>query len=159
MTDRGEIFINESRNLLKKYLLKIEKCLEILSDEDIWRRANEASNSIGNLILHLEGNVNQWMIGGVGNLPFERERQQEFDERRMIPKAELLERLRAITTRTDGILESLDITVLTESREIQGRNVTLLQAVYHVVEHFSMHTGQIILLTKMLTGKDLHLFN
>lgn len=159
MTDTAKNFIDESRDYLSaKYLPKIEKCLEQLSDEDIWRRSGEESNSIGNLLLHLEGNVRQWLIGGVGNISVERNRQQEFDERKMISRTELVERLRKTVREADEVLANLDTNILTEIREIQGREVTILRAIYHVVEHFSMHAGQIFMLTKMRTGKDLELY-
>ena len=160
MIDAAKNFIDESRDYLSaKYLPKIERCLEQLTDEDVWRRAGEESNSIGNLILHLEGNVREWLVGGVGGFSFERVRQQEFDERRMIPKEELIERLRKIIAEADRVLASLDASLLTERRQIQKREVTILEAIYHVVEHFSMHAGQIIMLTKMRTEKDLHFYN
>lgn len=160
MSDIAQNFIDESRDFLSaKYLWKVGKCLEELNDEDIWWRAGEESNSIGNLILHIEGNIRQWIIGGVGSLPYERERQQEFDERRVIPREELLESLRETVKTADAVLSGLDLDTLTERRDIQGRNVTVLRAIYHVIEHFSMHTGQIIMLTKMRAKKDLHLFN
>ena len=159
MNDTGQNFINDSRDFLSaKYLPKVEKCLEQLSDEDVWWRAGEESNSIGNLILHIEGNIREWLIGGVGGLPFERVRQQEFDERKAIPCGELLESLRETIKKADEVLANLDLQVLTEQREIQGREVTVLRAIYHVVEHFSMHAGQIFMLTKMRTEKDLKLY-
>lgn len=159
MKETAEQFISDSREFLsQKYLPKIERCFEQFSDEDVWWRAGEESNSVGNLVLHLEGNVREWIIGGVGKLPFERVRQQEFDERREIPKAELIERLRKILTEADEVLANLDLTILTEERQIQGRDVTVLRAIYHVVEHFSMHAGQIFMLTKMRARKDLHLY-
>ncbi|MBA4184467.1 MAG: DUF1572 family protein [Acidobacteria bacterium] len=159
MKETAEHFISESREFLSaKYLPKIELCLAQLTDEDVWWRPNEESNSIGNLVLHLEGNVREWLVGGVGNLPFERVRQREFDERQMISRAELIERLRKIIGEADAVLASLDVSLLTERRQIQGRDTTVLRAIYHVVEHFSMHAGQIFLLTKMRTEKDLRLY-
>ena len=156
MSETSQNFINDSRDFLSaKYLPKVEKCLERLSDEDVWWRAGEESNSIGNLILHIEGNVCEWLIGGVGRLPFERVRQQEFDERREISRDKLIENLRKTVNKADEVLANLDVTLLTERREIQGREVTILRAIYHVVEHFSMHAGQIFMLTKMRTGKKL----
>lgn len=160
MKKTAEHFINESREFLSgKYLPKIERCLEKLTDEDVWWRAGDESNSIGNLILHLEGNVREWIVGGVGNKSFERVRQQEFDERQMISRNKLIERLRKIIWEADEVLANLDPLLLTERRRIQERDVTVLRAIYHVVEHFSMHAGQIFMLTKMRTGKDLHLYN
>ena len=160
MNEIAQHFIEDSRDFLSaKYLSKVEKCLEQLSDEDVWWRAGEESNSIGNLILHIEGNIREWLIGGVGELPFERVRQQEFDERKMIPGKELIENLRKTIKEADEVLANLNLKILSEHREIQGRDVTVLRAIYHVVEHFSMHLGQIILLAKMRTGKDLPLYN
>jgi uncharacterized damage-inducible protein DinB len=159
MADIAQLFVNESRRLLvEDYLPKIESCLERLSDADVWARPNEASNSIGNLLLHLCGNVSQWIVSGVGGIEYERHRQQEFDERRQIPSAELLARLRSVVHRADGVLRDVDARTLLTRRQIQDYDATVLEAIYHVVEHFSMHTGQIILLTKSRTGADLKLW-
>jgi uncharacterized damage-inducible protein DinB len=157
--DAGRAFLEKSRKLLlSDFVPKIERCLHRLGDEDIWWRPNEASNTIGNLVLHLCGNVTMWMIGGVGGRPFERNRRQEFDQREHIPAAELLSRLRAVIEQADEVLLSLDSASLMEQRHIQSYDVTVLEAIYHVVEHFGMHTGQIILLSKARTGEDLKLW-
>jgi len=139
-------------------LPKIERCVEALSDEDVWWRANSESNSIGNLLLHLNGNVRQWILGGVGNVAVERDRQQEFDERSMIPRAELIEKLRHTIAEGDVMLANFDKAKLNERRQIQGRDVTALEAIYHVVEHFSMHAGQIFMLTKIRAARDMKLY-
>ena len=153
MTDIAEHFIAQSRGFLSTdYLPKIERCLEVLSDEDVWWRANEGSNSIGNLLLHLEGSTRAWIIGVAGGLHNPRDRQQEFDEREQMPRAELMSRLRQTLAEADGVLGRLDVEVLLERRQARGEEVTVLLAVYHAVEHFSMHTGQIILLAKMRSG-------
>jgi uncharacterized damage-inducible protein DinB len=156
--DTSQAFLHKSRDLLAEYREKIDRSLAPLSDSDVWWRANDRSNSIGNLTLHLCGNVTQWIAGGVGRRPYERLRQQEFDERRALPKAELLKRISAVVGTADEVLAELDPATLTEPRRIQGYDVTVLEAVYHVVEHFSMHTGQIILLAKARTGIDLGLW-
>jgi uncharacterized damage-inducible protein DinB len=158
-TDVSAEFIEKSRSLIEReYLPKIEQCLSMLSDDDVWARPNEASNSIGNLLLHLRGNVTQWIVAGVGRNSRARNRQQEFDERRRIPSQELLEGLRAAVKEASDIIGSLDANDLMTRREIQNYDVTVLEAVYHVIEHFSMHTGQIILITKARTGTDLKLW-
>ena len=155
----GHAFLDRSRSLISAdYLPKIERCLDRLSDADIWWRPNEASNSIGNLVLHLCGNVCMWIIGGVGQLPFERHRQREFDERKRIPAAELLSRLRGIVQQADEVMSAVTADELLSRRSIQGYDVTVLEAIYHVVEHFSMHTGQIIVLSKARLGQDLKLW-
>lgn len=152
-------FLDKSRSLITAdYLPKIEHCLDRLSDDDIWWRPNEASNSVGNLVLHLCGNVCMWIIGGVGELPFERHRQREFDERRRIPAAELLSRLRGIVQQADEVMSVVRADDLLSRRQIQGYDVTVLEAIYHVVEHFSTHTGQIILLSKARVAVDLKLW-
>lgn len=152
-------FVEKSRSLISSdYLPKIERCLDRLSEVDVWWRPNEASNSIGNLILHLCGNVTMWIIGGIGALPFERHRQLEFDERREIPSAELRTRLRDVVAQADDVMSAVRADELLSQRTIQGYNVTVLEAIYHVVEHFGMHTGQIILLSKARVGQDLRLW-
>ena len=149
-SDVAKHFIAQSRSFLSAdYLPKIERCLEVLRDEDVWWRANEASNSIGNLLLHLEGSTRAWIVGVVGGSQTPRDRQREFDEREHIPRAELLSRLRQTLTDVDDVLARLDVEVLLERRQARGEEVTPLLAIYHAVEHFSMHTGQIIMLAKM----------
>jgi uncharacterized damage-inducible protein DinB len=159
MNDVTQNFIAKSRALLREdYLPKIERCLEELSDEDIWWRTHEDGNSIGNLLLHISGNARQWIVGGVGGAESRRSRQQEFDQREQIPRAELLDQLRQTLEEVEGVLESLDAEAMLEPRRIQKYDVTVLEAIYHVVEHFAMHTGQVILLTKMLKQTDLSFY-
>ena len=154
--EAGRAFIAEARrHLSEDYLPKIERCLERLTDEQVWWRASERSNSVGNLLLHLEGNLRQWVGGGVGGAPDARARDREFAERSLLPRGELLAALRAAVEEADAALARLDPASLVETRRVQGLDVTLLSAVFHAVEHFSMHTGQIILLTKMLADDDL----
>ena len=158
MTDFTRAFIDRSRHYLgEDFLPKIERCLEELSEEDIWWRPNEVSNSIGNLLLHLSGNVRQWIISGIGGAPDLRDRDQEFEQRAPISTERLLERLSATVREADAILAGLDPASLLEQRRIQGFDITVGEAVYHVVEHFATHTGQITLLTKQRLGKDLAL--
>lgn len=157
--DNGKAFIEHSAELLQhEFFPRIRIAVEQLSDEQIWWRPNEASNSIGNLILHLAGNVSQWIIGGVGNRPVIRNRQEEFDERSMISGSKLLEKLERTLDDAKAVLSAFHSSALSERRTIQGNDVTVLQAIYHVVEHFSMHTGQVLLLTKLITAKDLPLY-
>ena len=159
MSDAGGAFLKKSRKLLlQDFLPKIERAVSVLHDDDIWWRPNDASNSIGNLLLHLSGNVTMWIVGGVGRRPFERNRQQEFDERTHISATELLRRLRATLEQADEVLSFVTEADLLSRRQIQSYDVTVLDAIYHVVEHFAMHTGQIILLSKARTGNDLKLW-
>ena len=158
MTDIAEHFIARARAYLSSsYLPKIERCLEALTDEDIWWRANRESNSIGNLLLHIDGSTRMWIISGVGNAPNLRQRQQEFDERRGFSRAELAARLRATVAEADAVLARVESDALMERRQVGEVELTVLGAIFHAVEHFSMHTGQVITLTKLRTGKDLSL--
>lgn len=159
MTEIAQTFLSESRRLLTTgYLPKIERCLEGLDDEDVWWRPNEVSNSIGNLLLHLCGNLRQWVIGGVGGRDYERNRQHEFDERAHLPARELLAMLTSVIQEADDVIGSLNAETLLNRRQIQERDVTVLEAIYHAVEHFGMHTGQIMFVSKLRGEKDLSLW-
>jgi len=154
--ETGQAFIRRSAAYLKgDYLPKIRRSLEGLEDEDIWWRPNQASNSIGNLILHLAGNVRQWVVSGIGRAPDVRRRDEEFSEEGGVSGQALLAHLEEALEDVDEVLSRLSPTELLETRVIQGMNVSVLDALYHVVEHFSTHTGQIIYLTKLRTGKDM----
>jgi uncharacterized damage-inducible protein DinB len=153
-------FLAQAREFLAHdYLPKIEKCLASLTDGDIWWRANEESNSIGNLLLHLSGNMRQWIVSGLGGSEDHRQRQDEFDERASISRDELLSKLRQTLAEVDDVLLGFDPDKLLNPYRIQTCEVTALEAIFHVVEHFSMHTGQIILLTKLLVKRDLNFYD
>lgn len=159
MADVAQLFIDQSRRfLLAEYLYKIEQCLASLSDEDLWWRSNDVSNSVGNLLLHLAGNVRQWIVHGVGGGADVRQRQQEFDERAGGAAAPLIARLRDTLDEADRVLAGLAPADLARPLRVQGIDVTVLEAVYHVVEHFSTHVGQIVYVTKLRTGRDLRFY-
>lgn len=159
MSQTAELFIARSRyHLSQDFLPRIERCLDLLSDEQIWWRANEKSNSIGNLVLHLCGNARQWIVCGIGGAADGRDRDAEFARREVIGRSELQTLLRSTLGEVDAALAAFDSSSLPEHRTIQGLEVTALEAILHVVEHFSMHTGQIILVTKMLAESDLSFY-
>src|SRR6476659_4864614 len=158
--DISQSFIQNARELIKdQYLPKIERCLERLTDEQVWWRPNPESNSIGNLLLHISGNARQWIVCGLGTATDQRQRQSEFDQREGIPREELLGKLRTTVSEIDLVLAGFDPSRLLNEYQIQGTSPTALAAIFHVTEHFSMHTGQIILLTKMLAGVDMVLYD
>ena len=143
-------FLERSRHYLAfEYPTKIRRCLDVLPADAVWRRADEHSNSVGNLLLHLAGNVRQWIVSSVGGGPDVRYRSGEFAAREGTDAEMLFAALRRTIDEADAVIASLTPSRLLELRTIQGREVTVLDAVYHVVEHFSLHTGQIILLTKL----------
>ncbi|MEO5817047.1 MAG: DinB family protein [Gemmatimonadaceae bacterium] len=142
-------FIACSRHYLaSEYPTKIERCLATLPADALWRRADAESNCIGNLLLHLEGNIRQWIVSSVGGAPDHRQRASEFAATEGPDAATLFAALRVTLDEADAVIAALSADDLASRRTIQGRDVTVFDAVYHVVEHFSLHTGQIILLTK-----------
>jgi hypothetical protein len=151
----SSLFIEFSRRkLLEEYWPRLRACVESLTDEQIWWRPNEASNSIGNLILHLNGNVRQWLVSPFSRLEDTRDRPAEFSRRELISKSDLLSRLGATLAQASDVLSRLTEPDLLTSFEIQGYTVTGLYAVYQVVEHFGMHYGQILFVTKLLRGEN-----
>src|SRR3989441_9057917 len=156
LNEIGQLFMTRSRyHLSQDFLPKIERCVELLKDEQIWWRANPQSNSIGNLILHLSGNVGQWIVSGFGGAADSRDRGAEFAQRDVISREELIEELKQTMGDADAALAKFDAEKLLDVQSIQGCEVSALEAILHVVEHFSMHAGQIILMTKMLAEADL----
>ena|SRR6266699_205600 len=148
-------FLEVSVSTLRLHASRIEACLEKLSDDQIWARGQENENAIGNLALHLAGNVRQWIISSLGNTPDLRDRNSEFDARGGFTSTELSSRLRDTVDQAIAIIPALTTEQLTRNYEIQGYRVSGVEVVFHVVEHFAQHTGQIIFATKMLTGADL----
>ncbi len=151
----AEEFIEASRVFLKDdYLPKLLHCLEGMSDEDVWWRPNELSNSAGNLVLHLCGNVRQWIVNSMGGGTFERNRDAEFEARGPVSKEELIASITAALNDVDATLETLNVSRLSEQIPVQTYKPSGLQVIYHVVEHFSYHLGQILYIYKLRTGND-----
>lgn len=144
----AEFLAHSRRYLAHEYPTKIERCLAELPPDALWRKSDDGSNSIGNLLLHLEGNIRQWIVSHVGGAPDHRHRSAEFDAKEGGDAAALFGALRATLDAADAVIGALSADDLATRRTIQGRDVSVFDAIYHVVEHFSMHTGQIILLTK-----------
>jgi hypothetical protein len=152
----AEIFLGFSGNkLLNQYWPRLRATVEPLTPEQIWWHPNQASNSIGNLMLHLNGNVGQWLVASFNRQPDHRDRPAEFNETRMIPAAELLEKLTATLEQSARVLARLTEAELLSPYDIQGYHVTGLEAIYQVVEHFGLHYGQITFIAKCLTNRDL----
>ena len=148
------------RHLLEEYLPKIKKCFDELTENDIWWRAHETDNSIGNLILHLSGNIRQWIITGIGGAQDVRNRPLEFSEREHIPKNELMKKFEDTLREADNVLEHFDTSKLLEVRHFQNKwEHSCLYGIFHVVEHVAQHTGQIIYITKLRKVKDLKFYD
>jgi uncharacterized damage-inducible protein DinB len=149
-TEAGRIFLDQARTkLLVEYRTKIRLAVEALPADAVWWRANDQSNSVGNLLLHLAGNVRQWMISGVGRAPDIRHRAAEFAARDGASGVELLATLNQVLDEVEGVLDGLTPDALLEHRTIQARDITVLDAIFICVEHFALHLGQIILIAKL----------
>ena len=152
MSDTAQLFIARSRYYLQtEYRTKLRAAVEALPANALWWRPNEQSNSVGNLLAHLTGNIRQWIVSGVGGAPSARDRAAEFAATSGPNAAELLANLGRALDDVDQVLAKLSASDLESTRTIQGRELTVLEAVYHVVEHFSLHLGQIIFVAKLHT--------
>jgi uncharacterized damage-inducible protein DinB len=151
------LFLSVSANKLTQSADRIAICLGKLSDDQIWARGHENENAVGNLVLHLCGNVRQWIMHGLGGQPDIRVRDSEFAAAGGVNGAELTAQIRGTIEEAVKILGTLPPDRLTQSYQIQGRSASGVEAVMSVVEHFAQHTGQIIYATKNLTGQDLGL--
>lgn len=152
-------FIDQSIFRMDEYLVKIEKCLDELNEKDIWLRPNESSNSIGNLVLHLCGNITQYIISGLGSEKDMRDRDVEFNARGGISKSELYIRIFKVVKDAKKVIRNLDLEALHTVRSVQGFKLSGIGIVIHVVEHISYHTGQIAFWTKMIRNVDLGFYN
>ena len=147
--------VRASRHELRLSLDKIERALARIEPEQAWQRVHENENAIGNLLLHLAGNVRQWIVCGLGGAPDNRDRPAEFAQREAVPLDELFGKLRATVEEAESVLEGLSIDALRATHQIQVYEVIGAHAVLHVITHFAEHTGQIIWAVKRLTGEDL----
>ena len=151
-----QAFLNYSADQLLTLSGRIEDCLGRLSAEQVWTRNSDNQNAAGNIVLHLCGNVRQWIIAGVGDQPDVRDRDSEFAARGGLQPAELAAKLKATVNEAAAVIRALPSERLSQRKTIQKvYDTTLMEAIYHVVEHFAQHTGQIIFATKLLTGEDL----
>ena len=149
------LFLDFSIRKLEQFLGRIGECAAKLNDEQIWRRSGDHENAVGNLMLHLSGNMRQWIIAGIGGQPDTRVRDREFAARGEMTAAELMQRLDSTVAEAVAVLRAVTPVRLMETYQPQKYRVTIMEGIYHVVEHFAQHTGQIVFATKLLTGQDL----
>jgi uncharacterized damage-inducible protein DinB len=149
------LFLSFSSAKLGQLESRIQDCLQRLTPEQIWWRASEENNSVGNLVLHLCGNLRQWVVTGIGGFENVRDRAAEFNARGGATAQELQSKLNLTVNEAVTAMETVADGRLTERVRIQSFDVSVLEAIYHAVEHFSMHTGQIIYITKALQQQDL----
>jgi uncharacterized damage-inducible protein DinB len=142
-------FITQARNELRESVEKIEHCLRQLPDLELWWRPFESANSIANIILHLCGNLRQWVISGVGGEPDIRKRREEFAARSTITKDRLLDKLRQTAREADAAMARCTSDELLRTRRVQHWDVTALHAIFSSISHFVGHTHQIVYITRL----------
>jgi uncharacterized damage-inducible protein DinB len=154
-------FLTYSAGKMQSLHGNIATCLGKLTEEQIWRRGGEHENSVGNLLLHLEGNIRQWILHGIDNQPDVRRRDDEFTLAPSMHSSAAFAALTATINESRQVIANLPPARLTEIIDPQPtgtwRHTTILVAIYKVVSHIDHHVGQIILLTKQLHGADLDL--
>lgn len=143
------------RRLFEECIPRLKKCLNELTETEIWYRPNDNSNSIGNLVLHLCGNVRQWICAGLGKQPDVRERQKEFDELGPLPTKDLIEKVNLLQRDVEKVLESINPEMLLEVHDVQIYKESGLSILVHVVEHFSYHVGQMTYFVKWRKDMDM----
>ncbi|MEZ4772463.1 MAG: DinB family protein [Bacteroidia bacterium] len=150
-----DLILNEiRRRLFDEGIPRAKKCLNLLTEEEIWYRPNENSNAMGNLILHLNGNVRQWIISALGGESDIRVRQSEFDARGNITRAELMAILENLEADLWPVLDNITEEKLVQTYQVQGYSETGIAILIHVVEHFSYHVGQMTYFVKAFKDLD-----
>jgi uncharacterized damage-inducible protein DinB len=143
------------RRLRDESLFRILKCLDLLDEEQIWKRPNESTNSVGNLVLHLCGNIRQYILTGIGGAPESRARDGEFAAHKSHSREMLKGEITAAVEAAIVVVSGLPTSVWTEVRPVQVFEESVMAMAIHVIEHTSYHTGQIALLTKWQLDRDL----
>lgn len=142
------------RHFLEEGLRRIDICLGQLTDDQVWYRPNQSTNSVGIILTHLIGNITQYVISGLGNAPDLRMRDREFDDRRRPSKSELRQAIAVTLQDAVTTLRRLRPLDVRKEYRIQGFTLSFLEVVIHVMEHFSYHIGQIAYITKMVTDRQ-----
>ena len=147
-------FLQQVSRRLQESASRLHTCLGMLTTEEIWEKPNEHSNSVGNIVLHLCGNVRQWVISGLGGAPDMRERGEEFSQRIPLSASTLLKRIDQVMTEVETLLGRIDEKKLFALHRVQGFDETGIAILLHVVEHFSYHVGQITYYVKLAKNTD-----
>jgi len=147
-SELGRFLIDDTRRRLGGLAEQVRTCLAALSDDELWDRAHEKTNSVGNLVLHVCGSTRHFLGRGVGGSDYRRDRPAEFAERGPVARAELLRALDETLAEADRVLGALSPDVLMETNDRAGRTYTLAELLVRVANHWSLHTGQIVFDTK-----------
>jgi len=155
MLQKEQVIQQFEKRVFDESYHRIFRCLNLISDEQLWRQVNPEIPAIGSLILHLCGNARQWILSGIGGKPDNRARDLEFLIHTNIKKTELVFLMENLRVNLNQVLVEMPGHKLDEIYTIQGFQESGFSVIIHVIEHFSYHTGQISTLTKLFTSKDL----
>lgn len=158
-TIHHEIIKEVRRRLLEESVPRLKKCLEQLSENEIWYRPNDETVSMGNLVIHLCGNVRQWLLSGLGKAPDNRIRDDEFSEKGPIATEKLIAEVDAVMQKVEVLLDNLAPESLVEKHRVQGFDETGIGILMHVVEHFSYHVGQMTYFVKSTKNIDMKYYD
>ncbi len=151
-------FIEQSMSRIEESTNRIIKCLQEIDETEIWKFPNNNLNSIGNLMLHLCGNIRQYIISALGEIEDTRERDKEFSTKTGYTKSDLVNKLKNTIDEAARIIKNIDEKRLTNIYSVQGFNLSGIGIIIHVTEHYSYHTGQIAFWTKLIKNKDLEFY-
>lgn len=143
------------RRIFEESYSRIENCISRITDDQVWQKPNDNTNSIGNLVLHLMGNVRQYVCSGIGGQTDTRVRDEEFLESSRCSKEELFLKMKSLQTDSLKVVDQLTEENLQTIYGVQGLEESGMSIMIHVIEHFSYHIGQIALYTKLLVDEDL----
>ncbi len=157
MSESSRALPQEAHRLFGEYFGKIERCVGLLSPEHLWWRPNPQCTSVGNILLHLCGNLSQWVMAGLGGMPFERHRREEFAAVGGEDGLALVARLGEVVSTCRDVVSDLPDEKLAEVFTIQGITGTGFGVLLHAVEHMAYHTGQVVYIAKQLVGEQVDL--
>lgn len=152
-------FIDQAIFRFQEKKIHIAKCFQQLTEEDIWYRPNASSNSVGNIILHLCGNIGQYILSSLAQQPDVRERDLEFSTEGGLSKAELLGKISATIDQACAAVRACPEEELLREREVQGFVFSGVGVILHAVEHLSYHTGQVAYMVKLNKNQQIGLYD
>lgn len=155
----AELVTEYAATKLEDHFAQVSRCARMLTGEQLWHRLNSNNNSVANLLLHLDGNIRQWVLGGLAGREVQRDRQAEFDARGGAEVEALLGELHETLREACGVIRGMEEEHLAWEFSIQAYRVSGAAAVMHVVEHFAFHTGQVVTMTKAMLDVDVSLYD
>jgi hypothetical protein len=148
----AETLLQEISKRMQFFLDRAEHCLAQISEEQTWYRAHPRDNTVGNLILHVVGNLSQWVLSGIGGHAYNRDRPAEFSAAGGPDKAELTRMLRDVVGRCRSVIDTLQPDSLGTPKRIQGMDVNAAYALISSLTHFGVHVGQMLFIAKTLVA-------